>query len=163
MSCRVAGCDGRHEAKGYCLIHYLRVLKYGVTELPKKLTGRDLIYSRIEIVGDCWLWVGSTFPTGYGQCGNDYAHRVSYSVFVGPIPDDLHIDHVRERGCRFRLCVNPAHLEPVTIAENNRRVTLTTCRKGLHPWTEENTYVRPDGRRYCRACVRSRRQKLVSA
>lgn len=38
-------------------------------------------------------------------------------MFVGPIPEGLHLDHL----CRVRRCVNPAHLEPVTQAENNYR------------------------------------------
>ena len=36
---------------------------------------------------------------------------------VGSIPDGLHLDHL----CRVPACVNPEHLEPVTLAENNRR------------------------------------------
>jgi len=45
------------------------------------------------------------------------AHRVSYEVFVGPIPDGMIIDHL----CRNRACILPTHLEPVTHAENTRR------------------------------------------
>lgn len=72
----------------------------------------------------CWLWQGKVFPTGYGYVERSkslgvshYAHRAMYELLVGPIPDGLHIDHL----CGVRQCVNPAHLEPVTQAENNRR------------------------------------------
>lgn len=76
---------------------------------------------------ECWHWLGST-REGYGlikfagQVRN--AHRVAYELQVGPIPDGLHIDHL----CRNRLCVNAAHLEPVTQAENNRRARMAQAR-----------------------------------
>lgn len=71
-------------------------------------------------VGDCWVWQG-TLRGGYGRfrAGRKTfsAHRVSYEHHVGAIPDGLVLDHL----CRNRACINPAHLEPVTIRENIRR------------------------------------------
>ncbi|UQA37503.1 HNH endonuclease signature motif containing protein [Streptomyces sp. HNA39] len=73
----------------------------------------------------CTLWDASA-PTGYGQFwfGGRMrpAHIVAYTYLVGAVPDGLHLDHVFARGCRSKLCVNVAHLEPVTIAENNKRM-----------------------------------------
>lgn len=67
----------------------------------------------------CWLWQGCLNVRGYGQLGKGSraAHRVFYERHVGPIPEGLTIDHL----CRVRHCVNPAHMEPVTVAENVRR------------------------------------------
>ena len=71
--------------------------------------------------GGCWLWGLALTPKGYGRIKirnrNVRAHRVSYEAFCGPIPSGMVIDH----SCRVRHCVNPAHLEPVTDAENLRR------------------------------------------
>lgn len=81
------------------------------------------IASKIEIVTEsgCWIWTACTHKSGYGKtCINKrlmYAHRAVYELIVGPIPGGLTLDHL----CRVRCCVNPAHLEPVTIAENISR------------------------------------------
>lgn len=73
-------------------------------------------------LGPCWLWTASVKPHGYGQFAitEDQirgAHQFSYTTVVGPVPDGLQLDHL----CRVRHCVRPAHLEPVTGAENVRR------------------------------------------
>jgi len=69
----------------------------------------------------CWIWNGSTWGNGYGQVWlngrNALAHRAMYEQETGPIPEGKQLDHL----CRVTLCVNPAHLEPVTNAQNVRR------------------------------------------
>ena len=73
-----------------------------------------------NIVGkeQCWPWLGSISQRhGYGKFGQRGAHRVAYEHFIGPVPDGLQLDHL----CRVRSCVNPWHLEPVTVGENIRR------------------------------------------
>jgi len=101
----------------------------------------------------CWEWTAYRCEDGYGRsnfqgkCQN--SHRVTYLAFIGPIPDGREIDHL----CKVRHCVNPAHLEAITHAENVRRSESarpwTHCAQG-HEMTPENTYVK--GRRQKRSC-----------
>lgn len=68
----------------------------------------------------CWLWMGCTDAAGYGVFSwrnrAFWAHRVSYATLVAPLEAGLHINH----RCRRRRCVNPTHLEPMTVSENCR-------------------------------------------
>lgn len=123
----------------------------------------------------CWIWIGLLDADGYGtvcplERRNKKAHRVSYEAFVGPIPEELTIDHL----CRVRNCVNPAHLEPVTRQVNSLRGNTIAAQEAAtthcpadHPYSPENTYITPKtGSRNCRQCHRkqsaewSRRKRL---
>lgn len=105
----------------------------------------------------CWLWQAHINKGGYGDFMHPdtqrmcRAHRYSYEVAMGPIPDGLVIDHL----CRVRHCVNPAHLEPVTSEENIRRgaAAILACPAG-HSYSGDNLYVNPKGDRLCRECHR---------
>lgn len=123
--CKLDGCDGNTKggAKGYCQRCYSRFRKTGSAETPlRSLSAQARFQARVIYGEGCWEWSAAHNPkSGYAVMRVDgtlrYAHRLSYELHVGPIPDGLVIDHL----CMNRGCVNPAHLEPVTQGENTRR------------------------------------------
>ena len=116
--------------------------------------------SEVDYVVDdngCWIWqLGRTGKYGYKwdreRKKQVYAHRWYWEQVNGPIPDGLTIDHVKER-CHSKLCVNPNHLEAVTLQENLRRTDRRsgpTCKHGHDRAT--HTIIRNDGSMRCKAC-----------
>lgn len=127
---------------------------------------RKRLLSKITKTENCWLWNGTIGVYGYGKIYIDgkhkRAHRAVYEALVGEIPEGMVLDHL----CEVKSCVNPSHLEPVTISENlsrsiNTQMSVnkrkTHCLNG-HEFTKENTYYRKDrnGNRDCRKCQTAR-------
>lgn len=130
----------------------------------------ERFWPKVDKSGECWLWMPALRPDGYGYFHLDgrmqLAHRVSYALSVGPIPEGLQIDHL----CRVRACVRPDHLEAVTQAENIRRgvggevnaarqQAKTHCPSG-HEYDEENIYNHEGTGRPNRACKECRREAV---
>lgn len=66
-------------------------------------------WARVDRTGGCWEWIGPTIKKGYGKCkvGQErQAHRVAYTIAVGPIPPGLFVCH----RCDNRRCCRPDHL-----------------------------------------------------
>jgi hypothetical protein len=119
-------------------------------------------WSYVGFTDCCWNWRGGANSKGYASFWLEgktiMAYRYSYELLREPIPEGLHIDHL----CRNPLCVNPDHLEPVTLAENVLRgqgITARNARSIVCPYghpREGNTYITPQGWRRCGVCKRQR-------
>jgi hypothetical protein len=119
----------------------------------------DRIADRIDAVGPCWLWQGSTNPTGYGWVWadgkNHRVHRYVYEQLVEPIPEGMTLDHL----CRVRHCTNPDHLEVVGRGANVLRspITITSIHARQTECVNGHTFdgvSSTNGQRTCRACAR---------
>lgn len=73
--------------------------------------------AKVQKTETCWTWTAYKNPKGYGSFDDTYAHRWSYEHYKRAIPQGWQIDHL----CKVTSCVNPDHLEAVTLEENLRR------------------------------------------
>jgi HNH endonuclease len=81
----------------------------------------DRFWAKVVKTTTCWLWVGACRDNGYGHLsrgkrgeGNISAHRASWEIYFGPIPDGLDVLH----RCDVHNCVRPDHLFLGTQADN---------------------------------------------
>lgn len=132
---------------------------------------RDLLMSHVDKQEHgCWVWTGYVDKkTGYARFNypgrSILAHRTSYELFKGPIPDGLHIDHL----CRNRRCVNPDHLEAVAQTTNTHRGLspliaanhMQVCVRG-HSYAE-HSYYRDGIRICCRTCEAENQRRRKEA
>lgn len=162
-------CDGGRTAMAdtHCTTRLLR--DHVMTEADLKR-----LWKYVTKTADCWLWTGATGKglDTYGRfnlCGHTVrAHRLIYTILVGPIPEHLQLRHI----CDRPRCVNPAHLIPSTNADNAADMKakgrghgwkgdFTHCPNG-HPYSGANLYLFR-GYRQCRTCKRAwdRAQQLA--
>ena len=129
---------------------------------------RGRFWANVKRTDNCWEWIGNRKPNGYGEFAvrsldgwkTSLAHRFAYELLKGSIPRGLTIDHL----CKNRLCVNPSHMEIVTLKVNILRgnspwainARKTHCLRG-HPLIEGNLVKhRNSTQKDCLTCHREK-------
>lgn len=140
--CSIPDCEstiGRNSARGWCYMHYQRWQRHGDPlgggPFRPKLSIEDRFWSKVNKTETCWLWVGTMRDTGYGIFSvknvSHRAHRWSWEMLVGEIPEGMYIDH----RCMNKACVKPEHLRLATHKENSEhlapRSTNTSGYRGV--------------------------------
>lgn len=116
--CSFDACERKHYGQGFCKSHYQKFARTGSPLGSVRKAPEDRFWPKVDKSGNCWVWTAGKNIAGYGSFtafGRPVsAHRYSYEINVGPIPDRHDIDHT----CHNRVCVNPAHLRATTRKQN---------------------------------------------
>lgn len=119
--CTAEGCERPVKSREMCTMHYQRLMHHGTTKTQPRPSLEERLLAKLDKTDTCWVWNAATHR-GYGQIGIGrkvfYAHRVSYELYVGPIPEGMQLDHI----CHTPLCVKPDHLRPVTQKQNQENL-----------------------------------------
>src|SRR5690349_17302561 len=99
MKCAISDCDLKSVARGYCNPHYKRLRRSGeLLPLRKTLLQRLMEKCDAPASDECWIWLAGRNRYGYGIIAvarvSRLAHRVSYELRHGAIPDGLVLDHL---------------------------------------------------------------------
>lgn len=113
----------------------------------------ERFWSKVDKKSDseCWLWIGAKNRRGYGVLGSGRranattigAHRISYQIHYGDIPDDYVVMHK----CDNPSCVNPNHLAAGTNWDN------------VHDMVKKNRH--PKGKHHGRAILTPEKVKEI--
>jgi predicted XRE-type DNA-binding protein len=129
MKCLFDGCERDSVSKGYCDMHYRRILKRGdVNDRGSRVvdTGNAIERFHKKYVlkeNGCWIWIGGSrkntkgisYPRHHVEGDIGYgAHRFSYEIHFGKIPEGMYVCHK----CDTPMCVNPDHLFVGTHKDN---------------------------------------------
>lgn len=123
--CSVDKCGKKRHCRGYCKMHYTRLLRHGSpTALVGTANGEWRRWLKTQIVRDddgCWMWPFGLDSQGYGKVyienKTHKAHRVIWEMLRNEkIPPGQVLRHFE---CDEPLCVNPSHMRPGTYQDNS--------------------------------------------
>lgn len=136
--CSIKDCNRPLMARGYCSTHYMSARRSDASFCENRPRGslRDRFFRKVQKTSDCWIWTGNKRPNGYGiiqEAGKGSrtlaAHRVSYELHKGQIPDGLVVMH----SCDTPACVNPDHLSVGTFKENTADMIAKGRKRTVSP------------------------------
>ena len=143
--CKLESCEGLVVSLGYCKKHYIRHWKG--TDITAKScrekTNLDRFEEKVVRTKKCWKWIGIKNFHGYGSIWNGermaLAHRLSYVLFVGEIPDGMCVLHK----CDNPECTKPDHLWIGTKKDNSEDMvakgrSVVGSRQGRSKLTESD-------------------------
>lgn len=165
-TCSFDECNRPHSSKGYCMSHR-RQLDKGkeLTKIRQIGSPDERFWAKVNKfgplprhapeMGNCWVWIGSTLPSGYGQIQSDkkrwLAHRYVMRDELANSPGAV-VDHM----CFNKSCVRRSHLRLCSVGENQEnlpgaRESSSTGVRGVFYDPKHESYrtqVRKDGITY---------------
>jgi hypothetical protein len=122
--CSFLGCVNTQQAKKLCGAHWRQQhLGKELTILSNQISVMDRLNKNVVKTDYCWTWTGRVSGKyGYPQISLSgrqvMVHRVVFEELVRPLESGETIDHL----CRNKICVNPDHLEAVSLRDNVKRM-----------------------------------------
>ena len=143
--CSFTGCHEPLIAAGLCNKHYKRLRQHGDAALTFNRSETAIaqrFWAKVDASGDCWEWTGQRHRTGHGVFTvpggtprQQQAHRVSWEMHNGPIPEGMNVCHK----CDNPPCIRPEHLFLGSQLDNLRDMIA----KGRASWQRASNQLTP--------------------
>lgn len=155
-TCEIEGCERPYSSTGMCQMHLYRFRKYGdVNAGQTHAPPAERFWRFVTKTETCWLFRRhgkqryGLFQAGGRGAATVLAHRYSYEMHHGEIPEGMFVMHTCDNG----MCVNPDHLKVGTPLDNSADMMRKKRNKGRAPigTANANSVLTPDLVRIIRA------------